>query len=515
MTPDPWNQTRRVVPRWRPLTTTLRAGDLAPLQRKPDFAEDHSLPRDLVRRLEKWRMNPSVETAGELLETAVVEGREREAVRAARALMNVQWKATPSLKAQAARVLERTGAQRPWIPEHHSTQEGIRRWRSRVREYPGDALAWLELAFHRTIAGHNDEARIAMAAALRYAPHNRHVLRSASRFYLHVGDFDYAHSVLARNECTKSDPWLIAAEISLADIVNKQSRLIKTGQRMIAEERYLPKHTSELAAAIGTLELFAGNRRAARKTLQHSLVAPTGNSLAQLEWISSGIREDLVPEARILGSFERSEALAFHRLQERRLEEIPLLCEIWALEEPYSIRPYEFGAAAAGVAGDHSKACELARMGLKMRPGAAKLSNALAFSSASIGLTGEARAALAQMSPSDETDSTRLVSQANRGLIAFREGDLDEGLARYQSAIDGFKSLRDRRSEASARCYLAREALRANLPNAEDLRSSAVDAWKSVDPLPHPALPIAVGADNLEAEQPLLQLGTAMTWRLN
>ena len=78
MIPVPWNKRRRVVPRWRPLSASLRSGDLAPLGKIGDAGDDHRIPPDLVRRLEKWRMQPSVETAAELLETAIVEGRERK-----------------------------------------------------------------------------------------------------------------------------------------------------------------------------------------------------------------------------------------------------------------------------------------------------------------------------------------------------------------------------------------------------------------------------------------------------
>ena len=430
----------------------------------------------------------------------------------------MQWKATPSLKAQAARLLNRTGAKTAWEVERFSTYERIRTWRSRARQYPGDALAWLELAFYRTIAGQHDAAKVAMAAALRYAPDNRHVLRSAGRFYLHVGDLDQAHRVLVRSDATKHDPWLMAAEISLAEIAGNPSRFAKAGLGVVAAGKFLPKHIAELAAAVGTLELVSGNRRAARKIFTKSLVAPTGNSLAQVEWASSGFGEDLVSEDRIMGAFERSEALALHRYQEWRFSEIPALCEVWAKEEPYSVRPFEFGAAAAGFAGDHDTARLLAEEGLKMRPGSAPLSNSLAFSLASLGRTQEAAAALKGIGAKEETDFSKLISAANFGLIAFRSNQTEEGLALYQTAVDGFRAMKDRRSAASALCYLARESARASIPEAPALYAKASEAWKAVDNRQHPALKSAdlsasLLADSASEEQ-LLKLTSTTAWRL-
>jgi hypothetical protein len=63
-----------------------------------------------------------------------------------------------------------------------------------------------------------------MMTALQLAPQNRHVLRSAARLFLHVGDPECAHDLVARNDATKNDPWLIAAEIAIAYLLIAPSR---------------------------------------------------------------------------------------------------------------------------------------------------------------------------------------------------------------------------------------------------------------------------------------------------
>ena len=53
--------------------------------------------------------------------------------------------------------------------------------------------------------------------ALQLAPTNRHVLRSASRLFLHLDDSERAYDIIAQSDATVDDPWLIAAELSFAD----------------------------------------------------------------------------------------------------------------------------------------------------------------------------------------------------------------------------------------------------------------------------------------------------------
>jgi tetratricopeptide (TPR) repeat protein len=295
--------------------------------------------------------------------------------------------------------------------------------------------------------------------------------------FLHLDDPAQAHSLLVTNSATKTDPWLIAAEIAISELAEQKPRFYKQGVAIIDDGGLLPRHITELAGAVGTAEMIGGNRKKARRMFGFSMVDPTGNALAQAEWASPGFGSDLVPPARFGSVEEAFEANAFHRYREGKYHDVISLCRGWSNEEPYSIRPFEFGASTAGLIEEFDEAHELATQGLSIRPGAPKLVNAGAFALASLGKTVEAEVLLRQMSP-DADERNLLIAKANRGLISFRAGAIDQGKQLYGEAIEGFQRLGEQYLSASARVYFAREAAKAKIPEAVSLFSEAVKASK-------------------------------------
>src|SRR4051812_17627063 len=101
-----WNTKRRMVPRWRSLAATLRSSELG--SAKANSGETADVSSELQRRLERWRLEPTVLTAAELVETSIVERQETEAINAARAILNNFDTAAPLIKRNAAQILART-----------------------------------------------------------------------------------------------------------------------------------------------------------------------------------------------------------------------------------------------------------------------------------------------------------------------------------------------------------------------------------------------------------------------
>jgi hypothetical protein len=262
------------------------------------------LSPELQWRLEKWRLSPTLLTSAELIETAIVEGEEPEAINAARGLLLNHANAAPLVRQQAAQLLVRgrRGGDVPKPDLNETPQTTSSDWRRRTREHPKDALAWVELALHQTISGKVEQARRSMMVALQLAPNNRHVLRSASRLFLHLGDPAHAHDLLINSPATRNDPWLIAAEVTLSELAERDPRFYKRGVALIEDGGLVPHHIAELAGAVGTVELVGGNRKRARKMFNQSLVDPTANALAQAEWVSPNFRGDLVPPSRFASS---------------------------------------------------------------------------------------------------------------------------------------------------------------------------------------------------------------------
>src|SRR6185437_13525621 len=146
-------------------------------------------------------------------------------------------------------------------------------------------VGWVDLALAYTVVGDDKKAGRAIRAALQLAPNDRFVLRSAARFFIHIGEPQIAFEHLARADSTKVDPWLMAAEIAVADYLGRTSRLQKVARGEI-ESGKSGHDLTELASALGSLEAANGNRRAARRLLKKALNGANENTVAQIRWLN-------------------------------------------------------------------------------------------------------------------------------------------------------------------------------------------------------------------------------------
>jgi Tfp pilus assembly protein PilF len=472
-----WTRGRRLVPRWRSLGSTLASLELAS-PRKAGVSAEPISNVDYLARLERWTLHPSLVTAAELLEIAIIDGREKDALNAARRLVQIDKNATPLIHAQAIAVLRRNGLDNE-IPVRLLDTAPAPAARHFTRLHPKDPLAWVELALRQVVAGHSPAARHSMRIALALAPNDRHVLRSAARLYLHDGEPERAHDLIARNAATKGDPWLMAAEIALAEVAKRDPRFQKLGLRTLDDRNLSARQITELAGSVGTEEFLNGSRKKSRRSFELSMNDPTGSSLAQGEWASQEIGSELVSDARLQTTLEAAEAQAFHRHRLGAYEDVPELCWKWADADSFSIRPFEFGSAIAGMLQDHEAALKLAEKGLAMRPGTPGLLNAMAFSLASSGEPERAAEQLIKINL-NESDYVYFLTAANWGLVAFRSGYPARGRELYNRAVEGFNKLGRADLAARAKIYLAVEAIRAQEVDGPALLAEATKAAVAV-----------------------------------
>lgn len=477
MIPQAWHSGRRLIPRWRSVVATIDSQELAsPIGRKTPKTTAVGA-QDFFARLERWRISPELVTAAELVEAAIVAGRETEAVAAARRLVTVDKTAAPLIREQAAALLARNGHAQDVPDDVKVRRPASSHARHFTRLHPHDPIAWVELALHQTIGGHMEAAQKSIFVALTLAPDNRHVLRSAARFFLHADDPERAHDLIAKSAATRDDPWLIAAEVAFAEVAERRPRFIKSGVRMLDVADLPARQLTELAGSIATEELIHGNRRKARKDFSKSMIDPTGSALAQGEWATPELGADVVPVARLKSAPEASEAIAFHLYRVGQYKKVAEVCEAWADADQFSIRPFEFGSATAGFIEQYDKAVELALRGLQLRPKAPSLLNAAAFALASSGRLSEASEILARLQIVDDR-RWHYTAEANRGLLAFRSGNSDLALRHYREAIEGFSKEGLGETSARAKLYLAREAVLAGHPNADNFVNDAREALK-------------------------------------
>lgn len=474
MTAQPFDQKRYVVPRWRPAARVAAAGELAmpgmPLQ-------SPSIPDELKDRLAAFRRRSDVVAAAELVETALVEGREGEAERAARKLLREDSDATPLVKKQASLLLARLHAERPGRADVNVGQ--VRR---HVHRFPQDALSWVDLSLGFVTGGAKDakdKAERAMKVALQLAPTDRHVLRSAARMHLHFNDPEQAHDILRRNEATKSDPWLIAGEIALSSAAARKPQFLKVGMNMVEDGGFPPLHVSELASAIGTVHLRDGHRHA-RKLFRKSLVNPTGNSLAQAEWANPHLGDELVTSRQMETVPDSGEARAFHAYWHGNFEELIKISDEWRLEEPFASKPYAIGSFTAIMIGDADLGLDLAQRGLALEPESLLFRNHIAYTLIEKGEYPRATHILRQaLLKAASGDATAEYLAATASMLAMRLGDIENGVTGYRKVIAAFRKKGNKNAEALATCFLALEAARAGIPSAPEFIKQAEELAKN------------------------------------
>ena len=280
---------RRVIPRWRTLNEALTLQEL-----------DSVVPRGnhqmlqfdfLAQKIVDWRRHQTIGHASDLVGAALTLGRRREAIGAAKFLLQDNLNVTPWARELAEQILKtsdhvETGLPKPVEVKDSTLHAQVRAFRGMLRIEPQDPITWVELSRVYVILGLEKQAKRCMDVALQLAIDNRFVLRSASRLWMHFDNPERAHHIIVTSDRTQYEPWLLAAEIAISSAAGRKPRFIKSARRILTERGFSSIHLSELAAAVATLELDTGSVKKSKKFFRISLEDPTENSIAQMAWAS-------------------------------------------------------------------------------------------------------------------------------------------------------------------------------------------------------------------------------------
>ena len=279
------DEDRNVIPRWRSFNHTIEFGELN--STLPADSNKIELVSDfLSEKKSSWLKHRTVGHASDLVGAALTLGREAEATEAAEYIVNQNVMVSPWARELAKRVLGGSKGLRN-VPEAMTTTSSIlyskiRKLRSKLKLESRDPITWVELSLLYITLGLENQAERCMIIALELAPTNRYVLRSACRLWLHIGNSERAHDVVVRAEICRYDPWLLAAEIAVSNVINKTPKYVKIARGLITSQKYSYYHISEMASALATLELGAGRLKTSKKLFDISLKHPTENSIAQV-----------------------------------------------------------------------------------------------------------------------------------------------------------------------------------------------------------------------------------------
>jgi tetratricopeptide (TPR) repeat protein len=438
---DP-NAERNVIPRWRRSWDTVSQGELAPgseAEQRPAF------PVQLVdSRIAEWRRVSTIGFATDAISSALILGQPARAKDAAQFVLSATTESSRIARQVASRIIDQSTASDPSgstpgdekSPSIAEVRSGIRSLRRLLVRDPRNAVGWVDLARLYTILGVTEKAERALDAAIQLAPSNRFVLRAASRYFVHSQDPEHAIWILRKSPRMAADPWLLAAEIAISGVAKKESRFVRRGQLILADEGFSPLEVSELASAIATLQMNSGNRRIAKRYFAKSLMQPTENSIAQAEWAarrSSAIAVD--PQHLLLPSSH--EARAFDSFFAGNWSESLRSAVGWIADEPFSSRSVLFASfVASSMLEDYATSESLLQTTLKAEPDNPRLLNNLAFALASANRLEDAITAFRRIKAPLASELERAVWLATGGLIAFRSAQATEGRRLYNQAIE-------------------------------------------------------------------------------
>lgn len=484
------NEPRRIVPRWRETFSDRDRSEMAALiQRVGTDGSDLSSIELEQHRLD-WEENPTIGHAIDLVSSAIVNDDKEIAEDAARFILEHPLRSGLIATDLANSILEAANGKGSdsEFSEYSGPLQNIRELtvaqvRSRLKtlknklvDDPRDALSWLDLAFNHSRIGQATQAKRAVSNAVALQPDHRLVLRSASRFFVHIHEPDRAHEILRRSRAVLTDPWQMAAEIACATVANRTSKLLKSGRSILSNTRFHPFQTSELASAIATVEAGEGRTRSARRLFEDSLKQPSENAVAQVQW-ASRLPLSLEVPGRVWTVPGIYEARAFSSFWSGRWKDAVDACYKWISDEPFSSRPIELATPIIAICLESAEqAVRIAEIGLRANPENISLHNNLIFALATAGDFQKAEIEWRKPISMQSQALDRVVWLANGGMIAFLKGDTEAGDSLYELAVRTAISNRSVPMQANALMYWAAAKKRARLrlrpanPNDESLK---------------------------------------------
>jgi tetratricopeptide (TPR) repeat protein len=462
------NRIRRMIPRWRDAATTASLGELGSLTSQPRQISSAALHE----KLEDWKSAPSLFVATDIVGTAVLsEPFDDPTIHdAANAILDAGSGASGIARRAAEYVLHGPSTApdaSPALVTQAELYARLHQTRKALWNDSRNAVKWVELSQLYTLGGQLEKARATMRVALRLAPDNRYVLRSATRLFVHMKDPGEAWSVLRNAGRTAHDPWLVAAEIGVAGLLGQSPKLTKAAIALASSGSFRAHDLTEMASSLGTLEAEHGNRRKAKKLFELAMRDPNDNVLAQAAWAArdAAIAPDFDPASlHVPLSFEARARLHF---QQHEWTNALRESEQWFNDQRFSVGAAAFASyISAVVLAEHEKAVALLKEARIANPDDWLIRNNLAFSLASLNRVAEASDVFEGLSPDSSNATRHGVWLATSGLLAFRRGNIQEGQRLYDQAIEWFQRHGLTSARVVAAVFKAREELNAELPSA-------------------------------------------------
>lgn len=466
-----------VIPKWVSFSKATESLELS-IPRKEPFELNSFTRRQLEEDYLDFKDSPTPHKASDLMGSALVIGELDIAEEAAKFVLHKSNLEEPT-KSLSRKILMDREADINILKINIQ----ISKAKSFLFNYPKHSIGWIEIARLYTIKGQIKKAKRAAFVALNLSPSDRYIVRSAARFYIHIGELETALYFIKNALNDSPDPWIKAMDISVSNRLNKG---IGSPKRLLPANPSFKEifHHSELFESFGMLELNTGNIRRAKKNFRVAWTNPSESVIRHGEWVIRnelpGLKDDIE-----LDISQSHEALSWHLFYNYQLKEALESVIEWELDEPYSASPYLIGSSIAISQNDYDNAIKFAKRGLSANPSHFMLYNNLCYSLINAERLDEAEEYLKKVK-SFTREEDLLFYHATTGLYTFKRGDFKKGRELYLKSIERCKEMRDSRLLANASLNQAIAENEANTQNKSRVIKEALRIAKDIeDPFIH------------------------------
>jgi tetratricopeptide (TPR) repeat protein len=465
-------QPRRVVPRWRPSWVTATTAE-AKSKKVPalNLGSEQKVASEVSNKLRELDVIGSVPVAAELMFLAAATGNQVAARQAANVILaNRELIGARQLIRSAEQVLGGSSAERI----DAASRDFVKHARTLLSIEYANPVLLMDTARELTTMRKEKAALRYVRAAVALAPKSRFVLRAAARYYLHIGEHEIAHNLLRRSPLFGSDPWVQASEIAVATVRGRTSTLAKQTIRMLSEGTNVGPNATELASAVGTVELLSGSDKKAKNLFKQALRFPNDNSLAQVEWAATKLK--LVVDHRALQTPMSYEANSHNAYRHQQIREAIDHAVLWARDEPFASRPMQAQCYLLSLEGRYAEALVAAKIAHSLDADDIGPALNLLFSKIQAGDLDEAMEDFVRLGRHHDLKLHVTHYLANGGALAYALGDIENARQLYERAIRSARNRGEPFSEALARAFFARIATSAGDPQAAAIVKEASDA---------------------------------------
>lgn len=471
------NRKRILLPRWRNIDD--ESGKLILQTEKKLDSVTESLSDLFLKGKSDFQLQKNFSTALEVVNSAFSLSKEEEAKEEALFILSLKRKLPNSLNKILTIIVRETETQNPAteievvnpLLTNIFKEKGkrISELRKRLDAFPYNPLLWLELSRLYSIVGSINKAETAAQISLHLSDNsNRFITRSVSRFYIHKKDFEQAQRIIRSSPLFSKDPWLIAADISYSQFLNRQATSSGIGKKLIDSQSFSNSDLTELAATLGTEEYLRNSAKEGRKLFLKSLLAPNDNSFAQAESFLDDFEGKAIMMLNIPNNFE-AQSIQYQR--EKKFDESFAKSFQWLLDQPFSRRASYFNSyLLCGQLENFEKAIEVGKFSLHSNPESFLLNNNVAYSYAQLNDVKNAKLFLKRMKKiHDIRPSEKIVLLATEGIIKYRDKQFEEGRKMYQAAITEADKQKNKVMKSLALVNFAREEFLSNSIDKEQV----------------------------------------------